>query len=266
MMKSIWGALRLYGHYVSVNVRSAMQYKASMLLMIMGQLLISTSTFFGIHFMFMRFHSVGGYTYSEVLLCFSIVLMQFSLAEMFARGFDLFAGIVRRGEFDRVLVRPRSAMLQVLGAKFEVSRVGRLLQAAIIFAYVLLTCEVSWTPGRILCLLLMLAGGVLLFGGLFLVHASVCFFTLEGLEFMNVFTDGGREYGKYPLDVYGEGIMRFSTYVIPYALIQYYPLQYLLGRSDNPLYALCPLGVAGFLAAAYLFWRFGVRHYTSSGS
>lgn len=265
-MKRMIDSVRLYLHYVSVNVRSAMQYKASLLLMIMGQLLLSTTTFFGIHFMFMRFQDVKGYTYGEVLLCFAIVLMQFSLAEMFARGFDTFAGIVRRGEFDRVLVRPRSLILQVLGAKFEVSRIGRLLQAVIIFVYVIATSAVNWTAGRIFCLLLMLTGGTLLFGGLFLIYAGLCFFTLEGLEFVNVFTDGGREYGKYPLDIYGEGIMKFSIYVIPYALIQYYPLQYLIGRSDSFAYALCPLGVGVFLLAAYALWRVGVRRYTSSGS
>ena len=265
-MHRIFDCARLYAHYVSVNVRSAMQYKASLLLMIMGQLLVSFSTFFGIHFMFMRFQSVKGYTYGEVLLCYAVVLMQFTLAEMFARGFDMFAGIVRRGEFDRILVRPRSAILQVLGAKFEVSRIGRMAQALIIFAYVVGSSAVVWTPGRVLALLLMTLGGTLLFAGLFLIYAAICFFTLEGLEFMNVFTDGGREYGKYPLDVYGSGIMKFSTYVIPYTLVQYYPLQYLLGRSDNWAYALCPLGVGLFLLAAYAFWRVGVAHYTSAGS
>ena len=266
MMKKILGGLRLYMHYVSVNVRSAMQYKASLMLMVMGQLLVSFSTFFGIHFMFMRFERVRGYTYGEVLLCFAIVLMQFSLAEMFARGFDMFAGIVRRGEFDRVLVRPRSAILQVLGAKFEISRIGRLAQSAMVFAWVIASSTVSWTAGRVFCLVMMLLGGTLLFAALFLIYAGMCFFTLEGLEFMNVFTDGGREYGRYPLDIYGEGIMKFSTYVIPYTLVQYYPLQYLLGRSDNVLLSLCPLGVLVFLLAGYAFWRVGVRRYTSSGS
>ena len=103
-MKKIMNGLHLYMHYVSINVRSTMQYKASFLLMVMGQLLTSFSAFFGIYFMFQRFHSVKGYTYSEVLLCFSIVLLEFSLAEMYARGFDMFAGMVRRGEFDRVMV------------------------------------------------------------------------------------------------------------------------------------------------------------------
>lgn len=265
-MKRMMDAARLYMHYVSVNVRCAMQYKTSLLLTIMGNLLVSFSTFFGIHFMFMRFQSVKGYTYSEVLLCFAIVTMEFSLAEMFARGFDMFAGMVRRGEFDRVLVRPRSTIVQVLGSRFELSRIGRLVQAAIIFIYALTTCGVRWTAWKIAVLTLMLLGGTLLFAGLFLLYAALCFFTLEGLEFMNVFTDGGKEYGKYPLDIYGKRILQFSTVVIPYALVQYYPLQLLLGRSQNPLLALCPLGVGAFLLLGYGCWRLGVRHYTSAGS
>ena len=259
-------SISLYGKYASICVRSAMQYKLSFVLMILARFIIAFCEFLAITFLFSGLKELKGYTYGEVLLCFAIVLMQFSLAEMFGRGFDMFAGIVRRGEFDRVLVRPRSAILQVLGAKFEISRIGRLIQALIIFVYVLWITPIAWSPGRVFCLLMMFAGGVLLFGALFLLYAGICFFTLEGLEFMNIFTDGGREYGKYPLDIYGNGIMRFSMYVIPYAFIQYYPLQYLLGRSDNALLALCPLGVCGFLAVAYGVWRIGVRRYTSSGS
>ena len=259
-------ALRLYGRYMSLNIRSAMQHKTSFFLQITGQLMTSFTTFLGLFFMFQRFHRVKGYTYSDVLLCFSIVLMQFSLAEMFARGFDAFSGMVRRGEFDRVLVRPRNEALQVLGSRFELTRIGRLIQAVIIFIYGMVTTGVSWTVGRVLTVLIMLLGGTALFSGLFLVYAALCFFTIDGLEFMNVFTDGGREYGKYPVDVYGRRMQQFATFVIPYALVQYYPLQYLLGRSNCWLYGLYPLGALLFLAACYGLWRVGVAHYTSTGS
>ncbi|MBQ2991258.1 MAG: ABC-2 family transporter protein [Clostridia bacterium] len=265
-MKRLTDGVRLYMHYVSLNLRSAMQHKTSFFLQIAGQLLTSMTTFLGITFMFMRFKQVGGYTYSDMLVCFSVVMLQFSLAEMFARGFDTFPSMVRKGEFDRVLVRPRGAVLQVLGARFELTRIGRLLQALIIFVYGVSASHVEWTALRILTLVSMLLGGTLLFAGLYLVYAAFCFFTLEGLEFMNIFTDGAREYGKYPVDVYGEKMKKFATFVIPYALVQYYPLQLLIGCSDCWQYALYPLGAAPFLAACYGFWRFGVRHYTSSGS
>ena len=258
--------LRLYLHYISIIVRSTMQYKASMLLIIMGQVLVSFSAFLGIYFMFQRFDSVKGYTYSEVLLCFSIVLMQFSLAEMFVRGFDMFAGIVRQGEFDRILVRPRNEILQVLGSRFEITRIGRMIQALIIFVYGIMNSHVEWTFTRGLTVAFMLLGGCAVFSGLFMIYAAFCFFTLEGLEFMNVFTDGGREYGKYPIDVYGKRMFQFATVIIPYTLVQYYPLQYLLGRTDAVVFVFLPLAATLFLIPCWLFWRFGVGRYKSSGS
>ena len=265
-MNRIKNSIKLYAHYVSLNLRSAMQHKASFFLQIAGQLLTSMTTLLGVTFMFMRFHQVAGYSYSDVLLCYSIVLMQFSLAEMFVRGFDTFSSLVRKGEFDRVLVRPRSTILQVLGTKFEFTRVGRLIQAVIVFVYGMTASEIEWTAMRVLTLLSMLAGGILLFSGLYLVYVAFCFFTLEGLEFMNIFTDGAKEYGKYPVDVYGDRMRKFTTFFVPYTLVQYYPLQLLIGCSENWSYALYPLGTVFFLAVCYGFWRFGVRRYTSTGS
>ena len=85
--------------------------------------------------MFQRFSCVGGFTYSQVLLCFSIFLMEFSLAECVARGFDTFSTMIRKAEFDRVMVRPRGLIFQVLGSKFELTRMGRMLQAVVMFVY-----------------------------------------------------------------------------------------------------------------------------------
>ncbi len=258
--------MRLYIRYLSIIFRSQMQYKASFFLTAIGQFLTSASMFIGMYFMFERFNSVEGFTFGEALLCLGVVLAAFSLAECFVRGFDVFGGIVSRGEFDRIMVRPRNEMLQVLASRIEFTRIGRFLQAVLIFAYAIPNSGVNWTPAKILTLALMLIGGVFLFAGLFVIYASFCFFTIEGLEFMNVFTDGGREIGKYPLSIYGKGTLKFFTYFVPLALVQYYPLMFLLGRSDSVLYALAPLAGVLFLVPCYLFWRFGIRHYKSSGS
>lgn len=259
-------AIELYFHYVSINVRSRMQYKTSFVLTCIGQFLVSFNVFLGVFFMFQRFSAVKGFTYSEVLLCFSIMLIEFSLAEMVARGFDTFGGMVRTGSFDRVLVRPRNEILQVLGSKFELTRIGRMLQAIVMFIYGIMNCDVAWTVSRVFTVIFMLMGGTALFSGIFLIYASLCFFTLDGLEFMNILTDGAREYGKYPLAVYGKRMLQITTFVIPYALVQYYPLLYLLGRRTSHVYTFLPLLAFWFLIPSYLLWRVGVRHYTSSGS
>lgn len=248
-----------------IHLKSVMEYKTSFLMTCIGQFLTSFNVFLGIFFMFQRFSSVEGFTYNEVLLCFGITLMEFSLAEAVGRGFDVFSSIISNGEFDRIMVRPRSEILQVLGSRVEFSRIGRILQALVMFIYGFSVSDITWNFRKVLTVFLMLACGAVVFGSLFLIYASICFFTIEGLEFMNIFTDGAKEYGKYPVSIYGKRILQLCTFVIPYALVQYYPFLYLLDRG-KPYYCLLPLISCLFMVPCLLLWKLGVRHYKSCGS
>jgi ABC-2 type transport system permease protein len=216
--------------------------------------------------MFKRFSNVEGFSYSECLMCFSIVLLAFSLAESFFRGFDTFGSMIGNGEFDRILVRPRGLIFQVISSKIELSRIGRILQAIVMFAYAVPRSSIEWNLSKIITVIVMVIGGTVVFTSLFLLYASLCFFTLEGLEFMNIFTDGAREYGKYPVNIYGKNVLKICTYIVPYALFQYYPFLYLSGKSENTYLALLPILGCLFIIPCYLLWRTGVRHYKSTGS
>lgn len=159
----MWIKMRLYMKYVSIHFKSLLEYKTSFLLTLIGQFLVSFHVFLGIYFMFQRFHQVEGFTYSQVLLCFSIVLMEFSLAEMFARGFDTFSSTIKNGEFDRIMVRPRNEILQVLGSKIEFTRIGRMLQAIIMFVYGIKKSGIEWNIEKIMTVIFMLIGGTAVF-------------------------------------------------------------------------------------------------------
>lgn len=258
--------MKLYFHYLSMLLRSRMQYKASFFMSAFGQFLVSFTCFLGIYFMFSRFHSVAGFTFSQVLLCFSVMLMAFSVTECFARGFDTFPRLIRSGELDRLLVRPRSVVFQVLTANMEFTRVGRLLQAVLVLAFAIPQSGVVWTASKVATLIAMVAGGIAVFTSLFVLYAGISFFTVEGLEFMNIFTDGSREFGKYPMVIYGDEVLRIFTWVVPIACFQYYPFLYLVGLSDDWHLALLPLTGVIFFAPCYGFFRFGLRKYQSAGS
>lgn len=258
--------MKLYLRYFSIHVRSLMQYKASFLMTLLGQFISSFSGFLVIWFLMDRFHQVDGFTFSQVLLCFAVIMMAFSLAECFFRGFDAFQSIIGNGQFDRIMVRPCGLIFQVVASKIDLSRLGKLVQAVLVLAYAIPNCGVVWTGEKIVTLILMILCGMLVFSGLFVIYAAICFFTLQGLEFMNVFTDGGKTFGQYPFSIYGEGILKFFTYVIPLALFQYYPFLYLIGQSSNRWYMLLPLVSLLFLIPCFLFWRIGIAHYKSTGS
>lgn len=234
--------------------------------MVIGRFLVAFNSFLGIYFLFSGFSEIKGYSYGDILLCFSVMQMSFAFSECISNGFAAFSGIVKRGDFDRILLRPCSPILQVLGARFDLGRIGPMISAVIMLLFGIRKSHIDWTLGRIVTLLLMLIGGTLLFTGLFMIGAAICFFSLEESGCMNVLTYGAKEHGKYPIDIYGKGIMRFCTYIIPYTLVQYFPLQYLLGRTENWQYAFYPFGTIIFLFICYIFWRFGMHHYQSTGS
>ena len=258
--------MKLYLKYFLIHLKSQRQYKISFLQTLIGQFLTTFGVFLGVYFMMAHVSQVEGFTFNEINLCFSVVLAAFSIAECFARGFDTFSAMIGNGEFDRIMLRPRNVVFQVLASKIDFTRTGKLVQAAVMLAYSIPRCGINWNFYKVITLIFMIVGGTVIFSGLFVVYAALCFFTTEGLEFMNIFTDGGKEFGRYPFSVYGEGILKFFTYGIPLALFQYYPLLFLLGRSTNKFYMILPLLGCFFLLPCYLLWRIGIRRYQSTGS
>lgn len=257
--------MRLYLSFLSLHLKSAMTYRSSFLLSCLGQLLVTVNTFLGVKFLMDRFGTVAGYTLPQLALCFGVILTATSLAECFARGFDAFAAVLSQARFDRLLVRPRGLIFQLLCEEMKLSMVPRLLQAVLMLGWAISAGAVRWTAAKAAVLVLMILCGAAVFFGLFLINAALCFFTLEGLEVMNIFTDGPREYGKYPFGIYGRGVLWILTLLVPLALVQHWPLQYLLDRGPG-WYGLLPLLSLLFLLPCAAAWRLGVQHYRSTGS
>ena len=217
----------------------------SFLLMILARFILAFCELIAIQFLFSGLTQIKDYTYGDILLCFSIIQMSFTLAELFGNGFKTFSRI---------------------GSRFEVGRTDPLLTALITLVLGIRHSRITWNIMTVWTIVAMVTGGMLLFIGLFLLEASCCFFSVEDTSLINVLTYGAKSHGKYPIDIYGKGILRFCTYVIPYTLVQYYPLQFLLGKTDSWYLAFCPLGIIVFLLICYCIWRFGVKHYKSCGS
>jgi ABC-2 type transport system permease protein len=263
--------LHLYFRYLGVSIRGQMQYRASFVLSVLGQFFITGIEFLGVWALFDRFGTLETWTLPEVALFYGVVNVSFAIADALSTGFDQFATYVKTGVFDRLLVRPRSTVLQLAGVELALRRIGRLSQGLLILGWASFSLDVVWTPGSIGLLLFSLVGGACLFFGLFVVQATICFFTTESLELMNTMTYGGVESAQYPIAIYAPWFRRFFTFVVPLACVSYFPILAILERPDplgTPFWFQCASPAAGllFLAAAILAWRFGVRRYTSTGS
>jgi ABC-2 type transport system permease protein len=127
------------------------------------------------------------------------------------------------------------------------------------------------SPAAAVILAFAVAGGVALFSGLLILQATLSFWTIESLEAVNILTYGGEAAAEYPLNVYAGWFRSFLLWGVPIGCVTYLPMLAAMGRPD-PLWTpswflpLAPLAGFAFLALSLYVWRFGVRHYASSGS
>ena len=84
----------------------------------------------------------------------------------------------------------------------------------------------------------MILGTIIIYAGLFILRAGISFFTIQSLEIMNIFTDGSRDLAQYPLNIYQKWVKKFFTFILPLALVNYYPLLYLIDKTNILLFKL----------------------------
>jgi ABC-2 type transport system permease protein len=258
-------ALALYGHYVKISLRAQLVYRATFVMKTLGHLFVTAIEFFGIWALFSRFGTLAGWSLREVALIYGLADVAFAIADATGRGFDKFGTILKAGDFDRMLLRPRSVVLQLLGYELQLMRIGRLSQGLVVLAWA--GTALAWTPATVALLIAAILGTACTFVGLVVLQATSAFWTIETLEVWNAFTYGGNYAAQYPMAIYRRWFQRFFTAIIPLALTSYYPARAILGRDAiGAIHVLGPLAGLAFLAVAFGVFRIGVRHHASTGT
>jgi len=215
---------------------------------------------------FGRFGGFPGWTVGEVAMFYGMTSTAYALCEAWMRGMDIFHRSVRTGDFDRVLLRPRGTVLQLMGSELQLLRLGRLSVGLFALIWGASGLPAPITAGGWLLIALSILGGTLLFSGIIFMQATMAFWTVEPMEVWNVITYGGVEVTQYPLTIYGARLRGFFSRVVPLAAVNYWPLSLILGRGGGSIAWLSPLMGVAWYALGLVIWRFGVRHYRSTGS
>lgn len=258
--------MKIYLDYLKLHLKSIMEYKLSFILSLISQIFVFFTYYFLIIALFQKFNNLRGYNIYEVLLTFSIIHFGFSMNETFARGIDQFDALIIDGSFDRLLLRPRNILLQVVGYQIDYTKLARVIQSIIIMIVALIKLDINWSILKVITLVLMLMSSIAIFFGIFLLAASYCFMTVQGLEVRNVFTDGGKNTAQYPIGIFNKYFVKIFTYIIPYALVNYYPLMYFVGKVDKVYYGFLPIIVLLYLIPCFLIFNKGSKNYLSTGS
>ncbi|MFG1679544.1 ABC transporter permease [Nonomuraea sp. NPDC049269] len=249
--------------------RAAMAYPASFALMSVLGLIVAGTDVAVILIIFANTTSLAGFSRAETLFLYGTANVAFCLCDMFVSNIDRISQHVKAGTFDTMLIRPVSTWIQMAADRFLPTRIGRVLQAALVLGYSISALDLD--SGRLWMIPVMIATGVVIFAALWTLAGAVQFVLTDASEVTNAFTYGSGQLTQYPFAIYGRELVRGVTYGLPLAFVNWQPALYVLDRDDpfgtpgfmrflGPVAALVLALLAGFA------WRLGIRHYRSTGS
>jgi ABC-2 type transport system permease protein len=258
---------KIYFKYIRLHILSGLEYKGWWMMCLQTAFVVVTDPI-SVVFMFYRFGGVGQWTMERIMLIYVLAVTAFGLAETFCRGFDYFPWkMIRSGDFDRLLLRPRSLFTQVAGSYFHLHRLPRPLTGIAAAVWLLIRLDAPLTAVNISVLLLALTGGVLTYIGVFIMTSGIAFFTVKGLDWIYIFTNASYQVARCPIEHMPKALWGVFTFLMPMMVVSYYPAAYVCGWGEPAFtgFLALPAGAA-FLGASLLLWQVGVRHYKSTGS
>ena len=178
--------------------------------------------------------------------------------------------MVRSGQLDTVLLRPRGVLTQVLCADADPRRIACIAVGTVSLVIGSRMSGIIWTAPKVLMLLGSICCAFWLILGLFMIEAILCVYSVKSVELANALTYGGRSACQYPIDTYPRPLRVLFTVVAPFALVMHVPASHILGK---PLFGwpewtgfVTPLAGLALFGVMYTLFRMAMRHYRSTGS
>ena len=263
-------ALSLYVHLASAGLRAQMQYRGAFLFRSIVDFGVMVSDLGPVWVLARYFGHLDGWSFAELALLYGMVGSSWACVELGLRGFESFSVYLLRGDLDRLLLRPRSVVLQIAALDFEARKVARLAQALLVLTLACISLRLG--PLSFAWIAVGIGGGALYFAGIVMLGASLSFWTSgETAELQNTLTYGGSAALSYPVSIYAQWFRRVITYGVPLAFVNYFPALAALGRTEGAGFSsalpwLSPLVCGAVLCAGLAAFARGLRRYESSGS
>lgn len=260
--------LGIYCSYAANYAKVLLASRGDFLTWLTAGLLFELSSLFFIFILYFNIDNLNGWTVYELLLLKGIFLVPVGLAYFIFHGFiyDFSEKYIIRGRLTVTLIRPVNPYLMVLSENAGLSEISAPVigLALIIISYINL--DIVFNPMHILILLMTVACGTLIIGGIFTGIACLAFFMSTKAPLFEII-ESLEETGQYPLTIYPGFIQVLITFVIPLGLVSYYPSSALLNIENPVIYLwLLPLLAIVFFSTGYLSWKRGRLRYNGSAT
>lgn len=253
-----------------LNLRTQMEYRVSFFIWLIIKVLNYGSGYLMVWLILDRFKGIGSWSISEVIVLWAILQLTYTLsAPFFFHSAGRLEEHINKGNLDYYLVQPLHPLINLIARNFSWTYSSQVIMSLVVLCFALNASGFDWSISKVSFLLLTIIGGIGFYAFTFLLGGALSFRWIHSGRSIGGNIRWLMDLTQYPINIYPKALQAFLTFVIPAAMLNYYPAIYLLGKEDYIFLPFLPmispiieigLGIIGLK----LFWR-GLDYYQSGG-
>lgn len=220
----------------------------------------------GVNLIFGQVQTIAGWDKNEVLILVMIAqLFDCVLGFFIFPSIVNFAGTIRKGNLDFILLKPINARFMASFSRFEYDNYLRFFVLLAVLAGYLKNTHIPITFAAIAYSIVLFILSLFIFYCLFFIVAIFSFWLIN---FFNIddFLDSILGVGRFPTKIFNRELGFLFTYIVPVAFVATFPTQALFGKAGIELLFFGLLIAGVMYLASHWFWNFALKHYSSASS
>ena len=257
--------IKLYFSLLNISLKEILIYRLDFVVGIISELLTLLVSFIFVLIVFQNTENLAGWNFKQILLLYGITNISIGISGFcFDSLYDIGPKYIKRGEFDKILLRPIHPLLSIIGSSREFGAIADFALGIILTVLMLKELTIPITLFLILKIVLFSIIGALIVGAIQTILSISSFWTYRSNEviwsFYKIYT-----FTQYPIDIYNGFIKILITCILPFAFVAYYPTMSYLGMNAYMIY-LSPVIAIVLWIIAVKVWNLALNKYRSTGN
>lgn len=264
--------ISLFFAYAKTGIKTRFQYKLDSVISTFAVFFREAAGIIAMYLALLKFDTINNWNIDELIFLFSLIFITYGIFIVFFMALRDFSDWIKHGDFDRVMLRPRGLLTQLVlcGADW-IAALGHGTLGILLFVFSANKVGIQWSLGMAVYYIVIVISGVLIQGAIFLIFSAISIYVVETGSLKEIFYWNMRKFTIYPLSIYNKFIQSILIFVVPFAFVNYFPTQFFLRKADMAAYPqwfmyLSPIVGIGLYIIAYAFWKFSLRYYKSTGN
>ena len=258
--------LRLLFIFLRVGILGELSYRSNFFFHLFESVLELGTALAGLAVVFSHTSSLAGWRPDEIVALVGIYFLVSGAIRMVIQpSMERLIEAVHEGTLDFTLTKPEDAQLLVSVQRVEIWNITDIVLGFGVLAVALLRLGANVGVSEAAAFAAALAAGGVIVYSFWLMLATLSFWFVRVENMLQIFSSM-YEAGRWPVSFYPRWMRFMLTFLIPVAFATTVPAQALAGRLTWQTLAGAFALAAALLVISRVFWRVGIRRYSSASS